>query len=120
MDSITAINAPATYSPTHSVPTSDNTASRSTPARPRRNDTTTHTSAGTTAASVPATQHASATARHPMSHAIPPSTNAATVTTSKAGSTSDRNRGHHGRAVDFESVTVASSSCRRHTDGGVP
>ena len=108
VDSITAINAPATYSPTNSVPTNDNTASRSTPARPWRNDTTTHTSAGTTAISVPATQHPSATARHPMSHAIPPSTSAATVTTSKVGSTSDRSRSHHGRVVDSGSVTAHS------------
>ena len=118
---MTAINAPATYSPTNSVPTNDNTASRSTPARPRRNDTTTHTKAGTTAASVPATQHPSATARHPMSHAMPPSTSAATVTTTKAGSNSDRNPGHHGRAVDLDSEPVtAHPCCRRHTDRSVP
>ena len=36
-----------------------------------------------------------------MSHAMPPSTSAATVTTTKAGSNSDRNPGHHGRAVDL-------------------
>ena len=58
--SITAINAPARYSPTSSVPTSDSTAIRSTPARPRRSAASTHSTAGTSATEVPAIQHASA------------------------------------------------------------
>ena len=93
--SITAINAPARYSPTSKVPTSDSTAIRSTPTRPWRNAASTHTTAGTTAVTVPAIQHQSATARHPASHAIPPVANAATVTATKAGSTSLRNRIAH-------------------------
>ena len=85
--SITAINAPARYSPTSSVPTSDSTAIRSTPNRPRRSAASTHTTAGTTATTVPAIQQPSATRGAPASQAIPPAANATTVTPARTSST---------------------------------
>jgi hypothetical protein len=66
-DSMTAMSAPATYSPTSSVPTSDKTAIRSTPARPRRKAARTQNTAGTTATNVPAIQHQSAISCRPAS-----------------------------------------------------
>ncbi len=90
--SITAISAPARYSPTNSVPRSESTAMRSTPRRPRRKDITTQATAGTIATPVPAIQQPSASVRAPASHAIPPAMRTPTVNATRAGSTMGRSR----------------------------
>ena len=100
--SITAINAPARYSPTSSVPISDNTAIRSTPTRPRRRAASTHTTAGATATTVPAIQQPSATRCQPASHAIPPAASAPTVTATRTGSTNRCNQARNPRAAGSE------------------
>ena len=91
--SITAINAPARYSPTSSVPTSDNTAIS--PPRPVRAAAPQAPTAPRAPArtKVPAIQHASADttpSREPRDSAGDQGT--PTVTTTRAGSTSERQR----------------------------
>ena len=91
---ITAINAPARYSRTASVPSRARTAIRSTPRVRRSTAATTQPTAGTTATTVAAAHTASAHPLDPATHATPPATSKATVVTSSAGS-------NHRRAPDI-------------------
>ena len=70
--SITAITAPAKYSPTAKVPASASTATRSTPGRRRRTLATTHPTAGMSAATVVAAHKVWPTPLAPAATATPP------------------------------------------------
>lgn len=92
---MTAINAPARYSPTSTVPASDSTAIKSTPARPFSRVEIIQYSAGTNAEAVAAIQKPSAISRMPVTHSTPPIASAPTVNATSAGSNHDPNRCFH-------------------------
>lgn len=96
---MTAINAPARYSPTMTVPASDNTAIKSTPARPFTRVAIIQYNAGRKAAAVAAIQNPSAISRTPNAHSTPPIASALTVTPTSTGSNHELIRAFHDRVL---------------------